>query len=65
MTTGYRGEPPGPGSVLCLGDPTMSWTLAVCAEMVFTDLPFEERVRRIHDLGFAVEIWDWTPPQRG
>jgi hydroxypyruvate isomerase len=28
--------------------------------MVFTSLPFEERVRRIHDLGFAVEIWDWT-----
>jgi hydroxypyruvate isomerase len=34
--------------------------LAVCAEMVFLDLPFEERVHRIHDLGFAVEIWDWT-----
>jgi hydroxypyruvate isomerase len=33
--------------------------LAVCAEMVFVDLPFEERVRRIDDLGFAVEIWDW------
>ena len=31
--------------------------LAVCAEMVFLDLPFEERVRRIADLGFAVEIW--------
>jgi len=36
------------------------FTLAVCAEMVFTDLPFVERVRRIHDLGFQVEIWDWT-----
>ncbi|TGB14732.1 TIM barrel protein [Streptomyces sp. MZ04] len=34
--------------------------LAVCAEMVFTELPAEERVRRIHDLGFQVEIWDWT-----
>jgi len=34
--------------------------LAVCAEMVFLDLPFEERVRRIADLGFEVEIWDWT-----
>ena len=33
--------------------------LAVSAEMVFTDLPFIERVRRIHDLGFAVEIWSW------
>jgi hydroxypyruvate isomerase len=36
------------------------FTLAACAEMVFTDRPFEERVRRIHDQGFAVEIWDWT-----
>ena len=34
--------------------------LAVCAEMVFLDLPFDERVRRIADLGFEVEIWDWT-----
>jgi len=34
--------------------------LAVSAEMVFTDLPFEERVRRIDELGFEVEIWDWT-----
>ncbi len=38
----------------------MSFTLAVCAEMVFTDLPFLERVRRIHDAGLAVEIWDWS-----
>jgi len=34
--------------------------LAACAEMVFRDLPVQERVRRIADLGFAVEIWDWT-----
>ena len=34
--------------------------LAVCAEMVFTDLPFVERVRRSTSSGFAVEIWDWT-----
>ena len=33
--------------------------LAVSAEMVFTELPFVERVRRIHDLGFAAEIWSW------
>jgi hydroxypyruvate isomerase len=32
--------------------------LAVCAEMVFTDLPFVERVKRIHEAGFDVEIWD-------
>ena len=36
------------------------FSLAVCAEMVFRDLPFEERVRRIADLGFMVEMWDWT-----
>jgi hydroxypyruvate isomerase len=34
--------------------------LAVCAEMVFLELPFTERVRRIADAGFEVEIWDWT-----
>lgn len=32
--------------------------LAVCAEMVFMDLPFVERVRRIHEAGFDVELWD-------
>jgi hydroxypyruvate isomerase len=37
-----------------------SYRLAVCAEMVFLDLPIEERVRRIAELGFEVEIWDWT-----
>jgi hydroxypyruvate isomerase len=34
--------------------------LAVCSEMVFLELPHLERVRRIHALGFDVEIWDWT-----
>ena len=34
--------------------------LAASAEMVFLDLPFEERVRRITGLGFEVEIWEWT-----
>jgi hydroxypyruvate isomerase len=37
-----------------------SYRLAVSAEMVFVDLPFEERVRRIAERGFEVEIWDWT-----
>ena len=36
------------------------FTLAVSAEMVFLDEPVEKRVSMIHDLGFAVEIWDWT-----
>jgi hydroxypyruvate isomerase len=30
------------------------FSLAVCAEMVFLDLPFEERVRRIAESGFQV-----------
>ena len=34
--------------------------LAVCAEMVFRDLPFVERVKKIAAMGFQVEIWDWT-----
>jgi hydroxypyruvate isomerase len=37
-----------------------TFRLAASAEMVFLDLPFDERVRRIADLGFEVEIWDWT-----
>ncbi len=36
------------------------FTLAVCAEMVYTDLPIEQRLRRLHDLNFQVEIWDWS-----
>jgi hydroxypyruvate isomerase len=36
------------------------FTMAACAEMIFTELPIIERVRRIDDLGFQVEIWDWT-----
>lgn len=33
--------------------------LAVCSEMVFTDLPILDRVKRIDELGFDVEIWSW------
>lgn len=33
--------------------------LAACAEMLFTQRPMVERVRRIHELGFAVEIWSF------
>ncbi|KLU09572.1 TIM barrel protein [Kocuria sp. SM24M-10] len=28
--------------------------------MLFGDLPFEQRVRRLHEAGFEVEIWDWS-----
>ena len=38
----------------------MTFELAVCAEMVYLELPLIERIHRIHDAGFAVEIWDWT-----
>ena len=34
--------------------------LAASAEMLFLDLPFTERVHRLHERGFLVEIWDWT-----
>ena len=35
------------------------FVLAASAEMLFVDLPVADRVRAIHDAGFAVEIWDW------
>lgn len=40
-------------------DQTFTFDLAVCAEMVFLDLPFVDRVRRLTDRGFAVEMWSW------
>ncbi len=40
--------------------PNVPFTLAVSSEMVFRDLAPVDRVRRIHDLGYQVEIWDWT-----
>jgi hydroxypyruvate isomerase len=36
------------------------FTLAVSSEMVFNDRPVAERVRRLTELDFQVEIWDWT-----
>ena len=36
------------------------YQLSVCAEMVFLELPFTECVKRIHELGFGVEIWGWA-----
>ena len=40
--------------------PSSPFTLAVCVEMVLRDLPLADRVRHVHELGFAAEIWDWT-----
>lgn len=36
------------------------FTLAVCAEMVFTDLPIAQRLRHLRDLNFVAEIWNWA-----
>ena len=36
----------------------MSFRLAVCAEMVYGEMPLIERVDRIHEQGFEVELWD-------
>lgn len=38
----------------------MTYTLAASAEMIFLDLPFIERVKKINDAGFLVEIWNWA-----
>jgi hydroxypyruvate isomerase len=35
------------------------YRLAANAEILFPELPFVERVKRLHSLGFAVEFWDW------
>ncbi|WP_017198336.1 TIM barrel protein [Arthrobacter sp. M2012083] len=36
----------------------MSFRLAACAEMLYGELPLMERVKRIHEQGFEVELWD-------
>lgn len=36
------------------------FSLAANAEMLFTDLPFVERVSAIDSAGFQVEMWDWS-----
>ncbi len=38
----------------------MNIKLAACAEMLFLDLPFHQRVERIAQRGLLVEIWDWS-----
>ncbi|RFA07386.1 hydroxypyruvate isomerase [Subtercola boreus] len=38
----------------------MTFRLAASAEMLYLDLPFTERVSRLHQRGFEVEIWDWS-----
>ena len=48
------------GGPVKVGAHEPAYRLAASAEMLFIDLPFVERVERIHELGFLVEIWDWT-----
>ncbi|MBI0375793.1 TIM barrel protein [Streptomyces albiflaviniger] len=36
------------------------FTLAASAEMLYLERPFTERVARIAERGFQVEIWDWS-----
>ncbi|WP_197465358.1 TIM barrel protein [Marinomonas sp. TW1] len=36
------------------------FTLSCCAETMFTDLSMVERVKKISELGFLPELWDWT-----
>ena len=36
------------------------FTLAASSEMLFRSLPILDRVKRLKELGFLVEIWDWT-----
>lgn len=38
----------------------MNYCLAASAEMLFRDMPVTERVARISDAGFEVEIWNWA-----
>lgn len=38
----------------------MRYRLAASAEMLFTELSFVERVVRLHERGFEVEMWNWT-----
>lgn len=40
------------------------FTLAACAEMIYLDLPFIERVEKIAERGLEVEMWDWTKPDK-
>jgi hydroxypyruvate isomerase len=39
---------------------TPMFPLAVTTEMFWLDVPYLVRVKRICDLGFQVEMWDWT-----
>lgn len=57
---------PGGHFIYGTGTPmAQSFTLAVCAEMVYQELPFIERMRILDAAGFAVEMWDSTVKDLG
>lgn len=35
------------------------FTLAACAEMLWPDRPIDWRCHRLHEMGFAVGLWNW------
>ncbi len=37
----------------------MSFALAACAEMLWTDKPIEWRASRLKEMGFGVGLWNW------
>ena len=37
-----------------------SFTLAACAEMLWTERPISWRLSRLNEMGFQAEIWNWT-----
>jgi hydroxypyruvate isomerase len=38
---------------------TSSFTLAACAEMLWTDKPIDWRASRLHEMGFQVGLWNY------
>jgi hydroxypyruvate isomerase len=38
---------------------TIQFTLAACAEMLWTDKPIEWRCSRLKEMGFQVGLWNW------
>ncbi len=35
------------------------YSLSICADTLFCELPFEQRVKQIADAGYPVEFWTW------
>lgn len=50
---------------LVIGRITVTIKLAAYAEKLYLELAFQERLKRIADHGFLVEIWDWSNVEKG